>query len=258
MRWRIILLLLLLQGSDAAGNLLFSHYCQEGGLPEYLQYHLPEYLHTLYENILYKDIVARYKLSSERVIKQLAHYLASHVAKDISYNKLAHMLASSASTISDYSQYFETCYLFFSINRFSASLRKQQGYHKKNYCIDTALAQTIGFRLSGDDGRMLENIVYLELKRRYQEVYFHREKHECDFVLKENHQIVKAIQVALHLDDLDTKKREIAGVREAMEYYGLQEGWILTEDDTEELAFSVDDKQCVIHVQPVWRWLILF
>lgn len=235
---------------------LFSSYISEGGLPEYLKYQLSGYLHTLFENILYKDIITRYNLPSERVIKQLAHYLASNIAKDTSYSGLAKMLSSNAVTISDYCQYFETSYLFFSINRFSASLKRQLGYHKKTYSIDTALAQTIGFRMSEDIGRMLENVVYLELKRHQYDIYFHREKKECDFIIKSKNDIVAAIQVTMSLNHPETKTREIAGLLEAMQQYQLSEGWILTDDEFDELNVNVDNKDLLIHVKPVWRWLI--
>ena len=209
---------------------LFSSYIREGGLPEYLKYQLSGYLHTLFENILYKDIIARYNLSSERVIKQLANYLASNIAKDTSYNALAKIFDSNAATISDYCQYFEKSYLFFSVNRFSPSLKGQLGYHKKTYSIDTALAQTIGFRMSEDVGRMLENIVFLELKRHRNEIYFYREKKECDFIVKTNNQISMAIQVTISLKNPDTKEREVKGMLEEMQQYSLKEGLILTDD----------------------------
>lgn len=235
---------------------LFSSYMREGGLPEYLKYQLSGYLHTLFENVLYKDIITRYNISSERVIKQLAHYLASNIAKDTSYSGLAKMLNSNAVTISDYCQYFETSYLFFSINRFSASLKRQLGYHKKTYSIDTALAQTIGFRLSEDMGRMLENIVYLELKRHRYEIYFYREKKECDFIVKANHEITMAIQVTMSLSNPETKARELAGLLEAMRQHKLNQGLILTEDETDEFEHNIHDVDYKIYVKPVWRWLI--
>lgn len=235
---------------------LFSRYFLEGGFPEHLKYRLSGYLHTLFENILYKDIITRYALTSERVIKQLANYIASHISKDTSYSGLAKILESSASTISDYCQYFEKSYLFFSINRFSPSLKRQLGYHKKTYAIDTALAQAVGFRMSEDTGRMLENVVYLELKRHRHDIYFYREKNECDFIVKKNNQIIAAIQVTMHLKNENTKEREINGLVEAMRQHELQEGLILTEDESGELTQIIEQLAYRIYIKPVWRWIL--
>lgn len=240
----------------AQAKQLFSQFIREGGLPEYLKYQLSGYLHTLFENILYKDIITRYNLPSERVIKQLANYLASNIAKDTSYSGLAKILNSNAATISDYCQYFEKSYLFFSINRFSPSLKNQMGYHKKTYSIDTALAQTIGFRMSEDAGRMLENVVYLELKRHRHEIYFYREKKECDFIVKTNNEITMAIQVTMSLNNPETKARELAGLLEAMQQYKINEGLILTDDEADEREHKINSASYKIHVKPVWRWLI--
>lgn len=118
--------------------------------------------------------------------------------------------------------------------------------------IDLALIRTTGFRLSEDRGRFLENAVFLHLRTLRQEIYFHKDKKECDFVLRQGNRIVQAIQVTTSLVDSEVKKREIGGLVEAMQAYDLHEGIILTENETD----SIEIEQFLILVLPIWKWLL--
>lgn len=104
--------------------------------------------------------------------------------------------------------------------------------------------------------RFLENIVFLELKRRYkEEIYYYQGKKECDFVLRKGRTIFAAIQVCQHLEDADTKAREYAGLLEAIEIYGLDTGLILTENNAYEETITVNGRVVQITVRPIWEWL---
>lgn len=228
---------------------VFNDYFEIGGIPDYVRFRQPDYLKDLYEGILYRDIIVRHNLSKEQALKSLVYYLASHIGKDVSFNRLKNMLKlSNAATVADYCHYLEMSYLCFFINRYSPALNVQAHYGKKEYFIDHNLARKIGFRTSSDRGRLLENIVFLELKRRGYDVYFHRGKKECDFVIKQEHTIIQAIQVTVELDSLETKQRELEGLQEAMSTYGVEKGIILTEN-TEAQYGRID-------VLPVWKWLL--
>jgi predicted AAA+ superfamily ATPase len=231
----------------------FSNFLKNGGIPEYVKFEKPEYLRDLFEGILYRDIIVRYKISDEKPLRELVYYLASNIGKEFSYTRLGKMVGlSSPHTVANYCSYLERCYLCFFVSRYSHSLRKQIQYNKKCYMIDPALIRVIGFRVSEDKGRLLENIVFLHLKMLGKEIYFHKEQKECDFLIREGCQIVEAIQVAVHLSDEEVKKREIQGLIEAMSAYHLQEGLILTEN--EQATFQVEGFQ--IRVLPLWRWLL--
>lgn len=235
---------------------LFNQYCRVGGIPEFVKFEQPEYLHSLYEGIIYRDIITRYKLTQEKPIKELVFYLASHIGKEMTFNALRKVVnLSNASTISEYCGYLENSYLSFLINRYSHSLKKQIYSGKKQYFIDHALAHVIGFKTSEDKGRLLENIVYIELKRRAHEVYFHQENKECDFVIRKKTKIFSAIQVCADLANEETKKREYAGLIEAMQLYQLEEGYILTENMEYEEELLIEKQKYCIHVLPVWKWL---
>jgi hypothetical protein len=241
--------------TDEIGAILhhYAEYVKHGGIPEYFKFRKPEYLKDLYEGILYRDIIARYNLSNEKHLKELGYYFASNIGKEFSYSQIGKTIGiSSPHTISKYCTYLEKCYLFFFLNRYSHSLKKQIQYNKKCYMIDSALIRLVGFRVSEDNGRLLENIVFLHLKTQSQEIYFHKIKKECDFVIRKNNQITQVIQVTLNLNDEKVKKREIEGLIEAMNAYDLKEGLIITENEQDFM--EIDNFK--IQVIPIWKWLL--
>ena len=127
---------------------------------------------------------------------------------------------------------------------------------KKVYFIDHALANLLGFRFSEDRGRMLENIVFVELKRRNHKIFYHNENKKCDFIIQEGSKVVKTIQVCSSLADPKTKKREIDGLLDAIEYHSLDCGYILTESEEYTETITKSDKNYQIYIQPLWKWLI--
>ena len=232
----------------------FFEYSEKGGFPEYLQTGNKDYLKYLFESLLYRDVLVRHKLVNEKEMRELVLSLASNLSKLITYNSLAKFIGvRNASTVKKYLQYLENSYLIFQINKYNHSVKKQLFSPKKIYFIDNALASILGFRFSDDKGRYLENLVFIEIKRRGYEVFYHKELKECDFLLREKNKIVSAIQVSLSLNEHKTREREFSGLLEAMELYNLQSGLILTEDEEEKV--SVDGKQ--INILPVWKWILL-
>ncbi|MBN2110168.1 MAG: ATP-binding protein [Methanosarcinaceae archaeon] len=232
----------------------FNEYLIAGGIPEYLMYGNTDYLKSLYESIIYRDVIARYNLPDVKTLKDLIHYLASNIGREFSFNSLRKMLGlSNATTVKEYLNYFENSFLIFTVPRYSPSLKKQIYSNKKVYFIDNGLVNNISFRFSENRGSMLENIVFLALKRRNVQVYFHKDRKECDFVIRDGYEIREAIQVTQDLEDPGIRKRETEGLKEAMDMYGLKEGMILTEDTEEEIVLQ--DKRMII-VKPVWKWLL--
>lgn len=228
-------------------------YIRDGGFLKYLQTKDKDFFKTLYESIMYRDIITRYNLNSEKAIKEIFYYLISNVSKEYSYTNLKNMVGiANITSIKDYISYFENSYLLFSINLYDKSLKKQLVNPKKIYCIDSGLANTISFKFSEDRGRLLENLIFIELKRRGKEIYYHKQKKECDFVIKEGLEIIEAIQVTKSLEDIDTRNREILGLIEAMKIYNLKEGLILNEDE-EAIEQHLDKK---ILIKPIWKWLL--
>ncbi|OPY25547.1 MAG: hypothetical protein A4E23_00048 [Methanomethylovorans sp. PtaU1.Bin073] len=231
----------------------FNEYIEVGGIPEFVKSRDELYIKTLYENILYRDIITRYNLKDEKALKTTVYFAASNIAKEISYNNIRKLTGlSSATTIKEYFEYLENSYLAYLLPRFSTSLKVQVYSNKKVYFIDTAIARILGFRTSEDYGRILENIVFMELKRESKEVYYHKENKECDFVIRDGYNITEAIQVTQSLENPDTRKRELDGMLDAMKAYKLKEGLILTDDTEDEI--EIEGKK--IFVKPIWKWLL--
>ena len=230
----------------------FNTYLEKGGLPEYRRYNNNQILKDLYENILYRDVIIRYNISDEKILKELTHYLFSNYGKEISFNQLKNLLKTgSANTIKNYIDHLENAYLIFTVPKYDPSVKKQIYSKKKIYVIDTGLINLISFQFSKNTGRILENIVFLELKRRNKDVYYYRNKHECDFVIQNNLNITQAIQVTQQITETN-KEREINGLLEVLHSFNLQHGLILTYDQEEELIR--EDKKIII--KPIWKWLL--
>lgn len=232
---------------------LFEEYYDIGGIPDYMKYQRKELIQQIYEDILFKDILVRYNLTDEKSLRELSKYLISNIGKEFSYNKLKDFLSlGSSNTVKKYISFLESSYLIFTIEKFDYSLKKQLLNQKKVYVIDNSFANLVSFKFTEDNGRLLENLVLVELKRRNKEVYYHKGKQECDFVIKEGLKISQAIQVTISLSDLDTKKREINGILDALNTYNLKEGLILTKDEEDEI--KIENK--TIKVKPIWKWLL--
>ena len=230
----------------------FKRYVKLGGLPEYLRTKNLDIIKLLYENILYRDVVARYNIDNEKPLRDLVRFCASNPGKEISFSKLAqHIGVKSGTTVKEYLTYLENVYLSFLVPRHSWSVKQQLLANKKIYMIDTNLIQQIGFHFSEEEGRLLENTVFIELKRRNLEIFYFRDKHECDFVIQTGNQISQAIQVTYSLTD-ENYEREVNGALEAMEKFNLNEGLILTLEQAKTI--TIDSK--TIHVKPVWQWLL--
>jgi uncharacterized protein len=214
-----------------------------------------ELLISYFEDFIYKDIASRHDVNVVKV-KELGIYLATNSSKPFSYRGCATALGLNHKTVMDYCSYFYEIFLFKELYKFDFSLKNQIGSDKKIYISDTGLASAISFRFSEDHGRILENIVFNELKRRNKEIYFHKQKYECDFLIKKELNISALIQVTKTLSDPDVKQREIRGLLEAMQIYQLKQGLILTMDEegSEEI---INEKQTVeIEILPIWKWLL--
>lgn len=236
---------------------LFNEYMQVGGFPEYVKDQQDDYISSLYENILYKDIIVRHKLTKSQELKQLVFFAASNVGKNITLNSVRKMLnLGNASTVSEYYGYLDQSFLTFLVNEYHDSIKQQLRNEKKQYFIDQGMARIVGFRKSEDYGRLLENIVFIELKRQKQDIYVHQGEYECDFVVLHQNKVQTAIQVCKSLIDIDTKTREYNGIIEAMNKYKLTHGLILTENEQKTESIVVGNSTLTIEVIPVWRWLL--
>ncbi len=230
----------------------FNSYFEKGGFPLVDIEEDIELIDTYFKDILYRDIIARYNLTQVEEIKQIGIYFASNVGKLFSYSSLQKITGvKSLSSIKNYLEYYAQSYLFFYLKKYDFSVNKQIMNSKKVYAVDQGIASRIGFNFSENKGRILENIVFLELLRRGKEVYYYYDKRECDFLIKKAAKIVEAIQVCF-LIDKGNEEREYSGLSDAVSSYGLINGIILTYDQ----EYTIKLKDIDVRVMPVWKWLL--
>jgi predicted AAA+ superfamily ATPase len=223
--------------SSAKISNYFKEYLDLGGFPEISLNGKKDLLRQYYKTILLRDVISRYNIKYKDYIEKLSLYLVSNVGKQISLYALAKENPIGINTIKNYLNFIEKCFLLFFINKFDYSLKKQHANPKKVYAVDIALAREISFKFTEDKGRVLENIVFIELKRRNKDSYYHKGTYECDFVIKEGLKISEAIQVCFDMND-DNRKRELNGLLEAMEKYALKHGIIITNDQEGEIQIK--------------------
>ena len=227
-------------------------YLRLGGIPEPLKYPDLPLARTLYDDVLYRDIATRYRIVELRALKELGFYLMSNPASLVSFNKLKDQLRlGSVNTVKNYVDYMENSWLIFTANVYDFSVKRQQVAPKKVYAIDTGLASAVGFSFSPNTGKLLENLVFLALRRRTQELYYYTSPagFEVDFYLPETRQL---IQVAQNLDQSATRERELRALTDAMRGLGLSSGLILADANAE----PINENGMTIEIRSLVEWLL--
>ncbi len=231
----------------------FNNYCKFGGFPIVTLEKNLEIIKSYYQDIIYRDVIARFRIAQVEEIKQIGLYLMSNIAKPFSYKTLLKVSGvKSLSSIKNYLDYFRASFLFYYLRKFDYSVKKQILNPRKVYSSDIAFCSQIGFKFSENYGYILENLVFLELKRKGYEIFYHKEDYECDFVVRKGYKIIQAIQVTKDLTDETVRLREYRGLVSALKKYSLSDGYILTKD-TEGLDKFQDHRILII---PVWKWLL--
>jgi predicted AAA+ superfamily ATPase len=237
---------------------LLDDYLRFGGFPETGAVDLPgtkkELLVMYARNILYQDIAPRFNIKKAVDLENLFFYLASNISSLYSFNKLAALVGLNDKTVKEYLGYFSDAYLLFTLDSFAFSVKEQIKSPKKVYTIDTGMAGAVGFSFSENLGHLLENQVYLELKRRGHELYYYKTANglEVDFACCSAGKITQLIQVVHTLGDEGTRNRELRSLLKALEETGLEQGEIITYEEEEEL--SVDGK--IIRLIPAFKYLL--
>ncbi|MBI4043364.1 MAG: ATP-binding protein [Candidatus Diapherotrites archaeon] len=240
-------------------------YAIHGGYPEPLikKVNHDEYLSTLFDSILFKDIVKRYKIRKPGAIEDLARFLLSNVGGEYSFQHLAKLTKSkSAHTVQKYLGYLEEAFVLFSLKRFSFKTREQLVSNKKIYAIDNGFISAKSSKSTQDTGRLFENIVAVHFKKaeidgKLDFYYWKNPQHEeVDFVIKEGTKITKLIQVCYDLSNPDTKKREIRSLIKARQELKCSGLIVLTSGyEAEETAEWFGEKAKIKFI-PFWKWLV--
>lgn len=251
-----------LHGSKSVAqiNHNLSLYLKDGGFPETAQYDadfrrrvLQEYFNVL----IYRDLLERYEIKNLAALKFFLKRVLASATKQLSVNTIYNELKSSGFKIGknqlyDWLDACQNIYLAFVLKKHIHSVRERELGEKKVYAIDNGLLNAMNYRFSDDAGKALEQAVFLELRRRGEDIYFFKDKVECDFIVKQDTEVVEAIQVSLSLSDAKTRKREIRGLMECCKDFGLKEGTIITGDTAEE----TEQDGVAITIVPLYRWLL--
>ena len=236
--------------NTTAGLSSFQKYLTLGGFPEFLFSRKKDYLQQLLIDVLMRDIAVKHAVRNVKVLKEMTVFLLSNVGKDYSYHSIRRVFSLGAvTTVIDYISFLEESYLLFSIPKFDHSLKNQSVNPKKIYAVDNGLALANSLSFSSDTGRMLENLVFLMLRRRYKEIYYFRDTRECDFIVRESGVVTMAVQVCAQLTH-DNKDRELEGLKNAMLFFNLPEGLLLTMNEDDKI--TIGDR--TITIKPVWKW----
>jgi predicted AAA+ superfamily ATPase len=252
--------------TESAYRAHLSEYSESGGFPEVLVTNIDkkEYLLRLFDAVVYKDIMRRYKVRSPQGLGDLAQYLCSNVAGEYSIHRLTRVTGCrSDHTVRKYLAYLEEAFLFFSIPRFSYKLKEQVLANRKCYCIDNGFVTAKGFRFSRNDGRLMENLVavalrQLELAGTLNLYYWKNAKQqEVDFVLQQSGRVITLIQVSTDLTDEKTRRREVNALLIAGRDCACENRIILTMDEEQTKDEEWFGIRGSIQYIPLWKWLQL-
>lgn len=238
-------------------------YLTYGGYPEPLVKGLDhrEYLSTLLGSVIYKDIVKRFRIRSPQAIEDLALYLISNAAKEFSYNTLSKVTrCRSAHTVEKYLRYLEETFILFRLGRFSFKVKEQIASKKKIYCIDNGFFQSSASVSSKDTGRLYENAVAIELKRREAggtKTYYwkNEQQEEVDFVVKQGIKVRQLIQVCCKPEG-GTEKREIRALLKASKDLGCRYLLVITEKTEKSAQMEWFGIKRAVRFVPLWKWLL--
>ncbi|MFZ4547478.1 MAG: ATP-binding protein [Bacteroidales bacterium] len=246
-------------------GVMLSHlntYLLNGGFPEIILNPavLKNYLSSLFDSVLLKDIMKRFKIRQSQQLYDLSNYLLTNYTNPYSYNQLKTDLNfNSVATVQKFVGYLEEPYLFLNLTRYATKIKTQQKSPKKTYTIDNGFIKARSFELSPNFGRLLENAVFIELLRReYKpelDVFYYRTRNdrEIDFLCRRGNRVEQLIQVCYDVSNPKTLKREIDALAEASAELMCTDLLLLNWEKEEVIkrhGFSVQ-------LLPVYKWLCL-
>lgn len=241
-------------------NIILDKFLHFGGYPEMLD--TPQvthsYLSSLYDSVILKDIVKRYKLRKVQDLYNVANWLLSNFTNPFSATSLtSEVNIGSTNTVKKYCGYLEDVYLFMYLPRFNNKLKLMEKADKKVYVVDNGFIEARAFELSQNLGRLMENMVFMELLKRgydlkkYELFYYKsRNERETDFVCRRQSMVEQLIQVCYDMSALKTRKREVNAIVECAKELNCHTLTIITwnEEDT------IETNGETIQVIPLRKW----
>jgi uncharacterized protein len=229
----------------------FNSFLKKGGFPEVVlekdDYINKKRLLEYFENILLRDIISIKEIKETKKLKELAYYLITNNSSQITYGKLSQIFALSKSAIKEYISYIDQSFLISEVCFYSYSLKKSISIQKpkKIYCIDNGLREAVSFKFWDDNSKLVENLVYIELLRKEQNINYWFSKNEIDFIISKNNKL-DLINVC-YFDQIPD--REIKGFLEFKEKHKNINSMII-------ITKNLEKKENGILYIPIWKWLL--
>lgn len=233
-------------------------YMENGGYPEIVigNDKAESYLDALFNSVIYKDIISRYRVRYTNELNLVSEYLVNNFSKEMSFNRISNILGvTSANTIKNYVRYLEESYLFFILNRFSLKIGERMKSPKKVYVVDNGYIKAKSTQVSPDYGKLFENMFFNELVKKgfipNKEIFYYktRNQKEVDFMVVKNLK-KRLYQVSYDISDLDVRKREIKALIEASDDLSTDELYIITFDREEVIKEGGKE----IKIIPFYKW----
>lgn len=233
-------------------------YLHNGGYPETVQARsiVKNYLFTLFDNIVWKDVCKRHKVRNSTDLNTLAVYLLTNFCNPISANDLKTELGfSSVTTTKKFMDYLHEPFLFFFLMRYDNKMKIMKKAAQKVYVVDNGFVTSRAFNISENIGRLLENQVFTELLRKGYDtdrtLFYYRSRNdkEIDFVIRDDFRIKQLIQVSYTLTNAKTEKREVDALVEAAGELHCSDLLIVTADEER----TIEKNGYTIKVIPIYK-----
>lgn len=242
----------------------FESYWRAGGFPEVVNAEdtVRTMIHQDYfKTMVFRDVVDRHDALHPRAVRDMAYRLLNSAASLYSVNALTGYLKSlghrvTKAFVGDVLNWMEDAYALFTVRLFDASLSRQHANPKKIYAVDHALVRSSSTGILVNDGHLLENMVFIDRRRRRLELHYYRTRsgREVDFVWRAEDGRLNLAQVALRAaEGSDTLAREMMALREALgEQPGSRALLVTLDDQHRHLQTPNGDVELI----PVWQFLL--
>lgn len=242
----------------------FEQYNRESSFPEIVltasEFEKIKMLHGYFDTMILKDLSEHYHIANTGLVRYFVKRIMANLTKPTSINAIYNDIKSQGFKVNKddlylWADYICNIFLFIRIPKYGRSLSKEQKSLDKYYCIDNGMRDAILMPQSDENGKNLENTVFMQLHRMRQpsdKITYFQGKAECDFVIQREEKVAQLIQVTWTISDSDTRKREIVGLAEASSATGCENLLILTDDEED----TITDNGRTIHVMPVWKWIL--
>lgn len=236
----------------------FNQYLIKGGFPEVVLEENEDIqiriLRDYVDLVVYRDIIERYHVKNLSLLKLLIKYIFSNPATLISFNKLYNDFKSmgyklSKDTLFEYFEYLNDAYVAFTTAVFKSSVKEEARNPKKVFIVDNGFNYIFDTSFSPDFSKLYENLVFLNLRRKYKEIYYFKQKKEVDFYVPQEKLL---INVSYDISSKETLKRELTALEEGMKYFGIKESYLITSEKEE----TITTNSLKIHLTPLWKWLV--